>query len=342
MSTLLDGYLWAIHRLADAADWAIDGLGMGGGAVDRLVAWLGYEADLVLASLLAAVVLAAWAMTTGGLASWLDRRVRARVEGRRGPRVRGPGGSLQGLVDWLKLMLRKREGAPSAAPAALSASLVLAALAIVPLGPWGKLADPEWGLPVAAVLVALSALPLAAMEVRGRRLAAAAEAAGVGSVLVLSIASVVLAARGGSAEAVVEAQAGGRWGLVISPLGFLLLMVALHWESSRLERGRRTGASREEWPGPHRALARYALAVRYYAVAVMGAVAFLGGWEGPGPDGLWWTLLKAFALVALASAFAAATPAATAASVARAARARWLPLATLNLVVVAVILEVMA
>jgi NADH-quinone oxidoreductase subunit H len=89
-------------------------------------------------------------------------------------------------------------------------------------------------------------------------------------------------------------------------------------------------------------IGRFAVATRFLGMAVLGSVVFLGGWAGPVAEGAWWTLLKAYVLVAVASMFAAAMPRPSQAGTARAVRNHWLPLAALNLVVVAGILEVMA
>ena len=337
------------QMLVDLVRWALDialivleGLGLSGGYLHGSVEWLYGDPALWLAGGLAAVILAIWTMLAGGLAMWMDRRVRARVEGRRGPRHTGPWGILQGSADWLKLLLRKRECIPSAGAAALSGALALAALALIPLGPWARLADPEWGLVVAATLLALAPIPLALMEPRGKRHGAAAEATAAGVVLLLSIASVLLVGGTASGEGIVESQGEWGWGIVLSPLGFILFMLVMYWGSTGLARVRANSREREGWPGPHRSIGRFAVSARFLGLAVLGAVVFLGGWSGPVADGAWWTLLKAFILVAVASMFAAAMPQPSTTQTARSVRNHWLPLAALNLVVIAAIMEVMA
>jgi NADH-quinone oxidoreductase subunit H len=331
-----------VHWAGRTADRVVDGLGMDGGSLDGFVGWLAAEADWLFAGILAAIIVALWAMLMAGLASWVDRRVRARVEGRLGPRYRGPGGILQGLADWVKLMLRSKAGMPSAAAAALSGALVLGALALLPLCVWVRLVDPGWGVMVAAGLCALSPLPIAAVAPAGSRHAEAAEAAGTGVVLMLAVAASTLIAGEGSATGLVAAQSDWGWGIVLAPLGFLLFLLVMYWEAGRLERARRTSARPEGWPGPHRAIARFAVATRYYTLGILGAIVFLGGWSGPVHDGFHWTLLKAFALMAVASLLSGAMPAARPRETAVSVRNRWLPVAALNLVVVSAILEVVA
>ena len=129
---------------------------------------------------------------------------------------------------------------------------------------------------------------------------------------------------------------------MLSPLGFLLFMMVMFWAAMGLEKARSTSRERAGWTGPHKANTRYAITARYLGLAVLGAVVFLGGWSGPVADGAWWTLVKAAVLIVIASMFAAAMPRASDTDVARAIRNHWLPLAAINLVVVAAVMEVMA
>jgi NADH-quinone oxidoreductase subunit H len=309
---------------------------------DRSIEWATSEVSVIIAAGMATVILALWTVTTAGLTSWTDRRIRARMEGRIGPRHWGPAGILQGLSDWVKLMLRRGAWTPSAVAAALSGALVLGALSMLPLGPWGRIADPAWGLLAIAGLLALSTLPLAIAADPSKRLLSVSEAAGTSVVLLLAVAAPMLIAETGGATDLVTFQEGNGWGVLLAPLGILLFLVVMYWEAQRLHRMRGTSRSREGLPGPHQALARYAVAARYYALGALGAVVFLGGWSGPGPDGFWWTLVKAYALIGLASMFAAAMPQAGPGQVAHSVRRRWLPVAALNLAVVSAVLEVMA
>ena len=124
--------------------------------------------------------------------------------------------------------------------------------------------------------------------------------------------------------------------------GFFLFLLVMYWEAGRLERTRCTSISPEGWPGPHRAIARFAVSTRYYTLGVLGAIVFLGGWSGPVHDGLHWTLLKAFELIAVASLLSAAMPTVRPHETAVSVRNRWLPVAAFNLFLVSAILEVLA
>jgi len=342
VSDLLQLYLDIVRWFLDAALAVLEGLGVEEGYLHGFVEWLNGDAAVWLAAGLAAIILILWTLLTAGLATWADRRIHARVEGRRGTRHVGAWGTLQSVADWFKLLLKKRPGVPSAAGAAVSWTLVLGALALLPLGPWLKLADPEWGLVVAAGLLALAPVPMAMMAPAGRRHAEAAEATASGAVLLLSIASILLVGGTSSAVDIVAVQNHWGWGIVLAPLGFMLFMLVMFWESMRLSRVRSTSRTREGWPGPHMAIGRSAVGARYFALGILGALVFLGGWSGPVTDGALWTLAKAYILVIVASMFAAALPLATPEGTARAVRNHWLPLASFNLVVMAAIMEVMA
>ena len=213
---------------------------------------------------------------------------------------------------------------------------------MLPLGPWRRLADPAWSTMVAATLLALSTVPTALVSSHGQRHPALAESAGSGVVLILAVASVVLITGSGRGDELVGFQKEVGWGGLLAPLGFTLFLLAMYWDSARLERARGTGRTREEWPCPRRAMERFVGATRYYSLGVLGAIVFQGGWLGPGQDGHWWTLLKAMLLLALVSSVAGALPLISRGDTAHDIRRRWFPVAAINLVLVAGILEVMA
>jgi NADH-quinone oxidoreductase subunit H len=339
---LFDLYLTVVNWFLDAAITVLEHLGLGGGYLHRLISWLSTEAAEYIAAGLAAVVLLLWTSLLVGIVTWTDRRVRARAEGRAGPRTAGPFGILQFLADWLKMLLKERSGMPSAVAAGTSGAMVLAALALMPMGPWAKLADPEWGLVVVTALLAMAPLPMAVMAPLGRRHAELAETVGTGVVLMLAAGSMMLIGASARSGDLVDLQASSGWGLLLSPVGFLLLLAVMVWESDRLARLRTTGTARETWPGPHRALGTYSVAARYLALSLLATLLFLGGWHGPLEDTALWTMLKTLVLLALTSMVAGALPVGRPSDRASAVRTRWFPLATLNLVVVAAILEVMS
>lgn len=337
---LLGLYREFVRVVLRGADRIVERGGLDGGVLDRLVDWGLSDGEVALAAVVAAVVLGAWAAVAGWCFSWVDLRVRARVEGRMGPRHRGLGGLSQGWWDWLKLMARKAPDLPSVAPAALAGALVLGAIAVLPVGGFLTLADPAWGVPVAAALLALAPLPLAATLRSSGRREQVASAAASGAVLMLAVAVPVMVADAGSSRALVDFQSDHGPFAALVPVAFALFMVAWWYEAGRHASLRAPGPASP--PGPRLALARYTVYARHYALAMLGSIAFLGGWAGPLAEGSWWTLAKAVVLASVVSFASAAVQHGTGAPLSRDLRARWLPLAAVNLLVIALVLEVIA
>ena len=339
MSDLLDLYLSLVHLVLRAVDRAVEGLGLQGGWLDRFLDWLSSDADVAIAAVIAALVAAAWAGLAGAAVSWLDLRVRARLEGRVGPSYRGLGGVMQGWADWAKLMLRRPRWRASSAGAALAGALVIAALVLVPVGGVLRVVDPAWGLIAATAMLAVAPLPLVYLSPGIERNGRFGVASFSMLVMVLAVAAPLIVAGDASADGVVGSQGDDRWFAIMSPASFLLFLYCLWLEAGQLEQGR--ALARRTGVGDTMALARYAMAGRQYALGLLGAVVFLGGWAGPVADGCWWTLLKAAGLAALASFLGAVYPTPSARRTVRAIMGIWFPLAAVNLLVIAVLLEVM-
>ena len=340
MSDLLDLYLSLVHLVLRAVDHAVEGLGLGGGYLDRFVDWLAADADVAIAAVIAALVAAAWSGLAGAAVSWLDLRIRARLEGRVGPSYRGLGGVMQGWADWAKLMLRRPRWRPSAAGAALSGALVIASLVLIPVGGMMRVIDPAWGMVAATAMLAAAPLPLVVAEPGGEGYHRWRSALGSGLLLALSVGAALMITGTASADALVSFQRDNLWFAPLAPVAFVLFLYALWLGAGRLAQDR--ADARRAGGGDAMALARYSMAGRQFALALLGAVVFLGGWAGPIAEGCWWTFLKAAVLIAVASLLSATYPMPSSADSARTVRVRWLPLAAVNLLVIAIVLEVMA
>jgi len=339
VSDLLDLYLWLVHLVLRAVDRVVEGLGLQGGYLDRFVDWLAADADIAIAAVLAALVAAIWAGLGGAAVSWLDARIRARLEGRIGPSYRGLGGVMQGWADFAKLMLRRSRWRPSSAGPALAGALVIASLVLIPAGGMLRVVDPEWG--IAAATVMLVAVPMTiSMLARGREgLLRFKFADDTSLIITLSVAAPLMIARVASGDGLVGHQREDGWFALIAPVAFALFLYALWLEAGRSEQDR--ALARHAGGGDAMALARYSMAGRQFALALLGAVVFLGGWAGPVADGSWWTFLKAGVLAALASFLSSVYPMPSPSATLRAVRTRWLPIAGANLLVIAIVLEVM-
>lgn len=341
MSDLLDLYLSLVHLALGAVDRVVEGLGLQGGYLDRFVDWLAADANVALAAIIAALVAAAWAGLAGAAVSWLDLRIRARLEGRVGPSYRGLGGVMQGWADWAKLMLRRsRTWTPSSAGAAVSGALVIASLVLIPAGGMMRVIDPVWSILAATAMLAVAPIPCAIHARWSEGWLRWKSATDAGLLITLSIAAPLMIAEAASADGLVRFQQDNGWFALLAPVAFILFLYSLTREAGRLEQDR--ALARRIAGGDAMALARYSMAGRQFALALLGAVVFLGGWAGPVADGSWWTYLKAAALVTVASFLSAVYPMTSSVEALRAVRTRWLPLAGANLLVIAVLLEVMA
>jgi NADH-quinone oxidoreductase subunit H len=95
MAILLKGEWYDLRDLANPVRELIDGLGLPG------------DADYVLWSLIASVAILTWLVLSVLAFIWIERRVVARMQNRKGPNRVGPAGLLQPVADALKLMLKE-------------------------------------------------------------------------------------------------------------------------------------------------------------------------------------------------------------------------------------------
>lgn len=113
----------------------------------------------------------------------------------------------------------------------------------------------------------------------------------------------VMMARSLSTVAIVQAQSD-LWFIVLQPIGFLLYLVTGLMQSYRAPFLEPFSHSIDYgvlavYGGGGALLWRVSLAGVLFVVAAMGAVLYLGGWQGPLLPGPLWMLLKTFALMAL-------------------------------------------
>lgn len=193
---------------------------------------------------------------------------------------------------------------------ALLAGLAAAAIAIVPLGPSGGVANVEsgivwFGAVGALVMVAVfahgwapnSVLPL----IGGYRFVALALSYEMPLALVLIAAALPSQSLG--LPAIVASQAD-LWNVVRQPLGLPLYLVAGLGLASRgplnyADAADLASGTLVEGSGAARLAWRAAKAAMLVAVAAVGATVFLGGWLGPWLPGPLWVVLKTLALLAL-------------------------------------------
>jgi len=322
--------------------------------------------------ILKAILIFAFILQVVPLILLLERKLLGRFQSRYGPNRVGPYGTLQPVADVLKLLSKESSTPATAVPwmmaiaPVISIATAVATLAIIPFGPQGA-----WGgdlglygidVPIGLLyFFAFGSLAFYAFVLGGwasgskysflGAMRSAAQLISYEVAIGLSLLGVAMMAGSLSLVDIVEAQGSsgrGIWFVIPQFVGFLIFMVAGFAETSRppfdlpesdaeLVAGYNT-----EYSGMR--FGSFFLA-EYIEVIVISGVAtacFLGGWHGPGPVALapLWVVLKMFGFVLFFIWIRATLP-----------RLRYdqlmsfgwkilLPLATLNVLITAIVLVV--
>ncbi len=267
-----------------------------------------------LTRLLGAIALTVLAVPVGAyLVAILDRvigRLVAREPAGLGRSLLAPARTAALLMLQARTTTERPDAPLWALAPALLAGLAASALALVPVGPHGALAEVEAGIVGfgalgALVMVAVyfhgwapnSVLPL----IGGYRFVALALSYEMPLALVLIAAA--LPAESLRLSAIVASQADW-WNVVRQPLGLPLYLVAglglaFRGPLALPDAADLAGGTLAETSGTSRLLWQTARAGMLVAVAAIGATVFLGGWLGPWLPGPVWLALKTVALLVL-------------------------------------------
>lgn len=271
---------------------------------------------LLYATLAASALLGA---TAYGI--WFERRMSARMHNRVGPVMVGPQGLLQPIADLVKL-LQKEDLVPDAADRRLfrlappiAVLLALATAAVLPFtSGWlaGKLdVGVLWVLAAGAMMVFPVWMAGWASNNKYALLGAMRSVAQMVAYevpLVLAAMVPVLLAGSMSLADIDAAQAGGRW-MLLWPVGpgliaFALYLIGLLAESNRVPfdipeaESELVGGVTTEYTGMSFGMFYLAEYLHTLIGSAVGAVLFLGGTHGPGPDGIHWLVTKTLVLFA--------------------------------------------
>jgi NADH-quinone oxidoreductase subunit H len=293
-----------------------------------------------------------------------ERKLLGRFQSRLGPNRVGPRGLLQPLADVLKLLSKEQSAPETAVPWMMAIAPIIpiltavATLAIIPFGPRGA-----WGgnfglygidVPIGLLyFLAFGSLAFYGLMLGGwssgskysflGAMRAAAQLISYEVAIGLSLLGVAMTAGSLSLVTIVEHQ-GSIWYVVPQFAGFCTFLLAGFAESARppfdlpeadaeLVQGYNT-----EFGGMRFGSYFMAEYIEVIVVSAIAAACFLGGWRGPGPEGLapLWMLLKTFALVFLFIWVRASIPRLRYDQLMALGWKILLPLATLNVLVTAV------
>jgi NADH-quinone oxidoreductase subunit H len=250
---------------------------------------------------------------------WFERKLVARMQTRIGPSLVGPVGLLQPLADVLKL-LQKEDLVPDdadralyrlAPPLAVAAALGVAA--VVPFAPAAGGAELDVGVVYALAVGGLLVYPVwIAGWASNNKFALLGAMRAVSQMLAyevpLVLAAMVPVALAGSMSltGISAMQAGGHWFLWWPPgpglLAFGLFLLGLLAESNRAPfdipeaESELIAGVTTEYSGMSFGLFYLAEYLHTLVGSGIAATLFLGGYDGPGPDGAHWIVVKTLLL----------------------------------------------
>ena len=246
---------------------------------------------------------------------WMERKVSARIQLRRGPLHVGPAGLLQTLADAIKLLSKELAAPKDASQALYKLAPVLAfapivcAFLILPLSQNFILRDLNVGFLFVFSLTNISFIGIfiagwssnSKYAILGS-MRAVAQNISYEIPLLLSTMGVVLLSQSLQMTSIVSAQSG-HWFVLAQPFGFAIFLCSALAEANRAPFDIPEAES-ELVAGFHTEYSGMRFAMfflgEYSAIFISSAIAatlFLGGWRGPLLPGPVWLLLKIYFLV---------------------------------------------
>jgi NADH-quinone oxidoreductase subunit H len=273
-------------------------------------------------SLIIGVCVVTVIMTITAWSIWYERKFAGRLQNRPGPTVVGPFGLLQPVADLLKL-LQKEDIVPRDADKALfnlapplTIVASLGVLAVVPFSPEVVVADLDVGILFILAIGSVMVLPvwMAGWASNNKYALLGAMRAISQSIsyeipLLLSAMVPIILAGSFNMGDIVEAQAGGYW-FALWPVGpgaiaFVLFFLCSLAEANRIPfdipeaESELVAGVTTEYTGMKFGLFYLAEYLHTLISSAIASVLFLGGWDGPGPDGMHWMVAKTLLLFAL-------------------------------------------
>jgi len=212
--------------------------------------------ELIIISLIKIVVIAVVMLLTVSYLVYFERKIAAWAQNRIGPNRVGPAGIFQPFADVLKLLL-KEDIVPTAADKTMHTLAPMIALfvafstfAVLPIGPSFKIFGKEFSFLVADVnigilyVLALTSVGVYAITFSGWSsgskysllggIRSSAQMISYEISMGFSVAGVILLAESLRPIAIVNAQSGWMWNIVLQPIGFITFLVSAFAETNRL------------------------------------------------------------------------------------------------------------
>ncbi len=248
---------------------------------------------------------------------WMERKVSAHMQLRLGPMEVGPHGAVQTVADALKLMGKELITPEEVdrpvfrlAPIVIFLPVLLSFL-VIPFSHTLIIKDLNVGI---VLILAFSTLAVLAILMAGwssnnkyavfGAIRSVAQNIAYEIPLLITVMSVILMVGSFRLSDIVAAQ-GSYWFVLVQPLAFILFITCATAETNRAPfdlpeaESELVAGFHTEYTGMRFALFFLAEYTNMFITSAVGAVLFLGGWQGPILPGVVWLLLKVYALIFL-------------------------------------------
>ncbi len=282
--------------------------------MEQLTQFSGSELARLIAGLIGVIALVS---VNALFLIWMERKVAAHIQLRPGPMEVGPHGAIQTVADAVKL-LGKELITPEEVdrPIYLLAPIVvflpvLLCFLVIPFSQSLIIRDMNVGI---VLILAFSTLTVLAILMGGwasnnkyavfGAFRSVAQNIAYEIPLLLTVMSVILMVGSFRLTDIVAAQ-GRYWFIFVQPLAFILYIVCATAETNRTPfdlpeaESELVAGFHTEYSGMRFALFFLAEYTNIFIVSAVAAVLFLGGWRGPILPGIFWFLIKVYALIFL-------------------------------------------
>ena len=248
---------------------------------------------------------------------WMERKVSAKIQLRRGPLYVGPMGLLQTLADAVKLISkelttpRERNRLLFMLAPLLVFAPVMGSFLVLPFGPNAIIKDFNIGF---LLIFALASIGFIGVFTAGwssnnkysslGAMRAVAQNISYEIPLLLSVMGVVLITGSLQMSKIVESQTG-LWFIFVQPVAFIIFLTSILGETNRAPfdipeaESELVAGFHTEYSGFRFALFFLAEYTNVFIGSALAVTLFLGGWKGPFLPGPVWFLLKTYSVVFL-------------------------------------------